>query len=333
VTVHWIASLRLLFMSVLLLACTASRADELRPAYLDMRETKAAEWLARWKVPAAGDLRLGLYVRLPDSCKTISEPVSGIEANAYFEHWRVSCPDGLKGQTIAIDGLRNSVTDVLVRIEYLGGATQVARLGPGSPAFAVAGVQTRLEVAATYFFLGIDHILTSLDHLLFVFALMLLISDFWKLAKTITAFTVAHSITLAASSLGYISLPQQPVEATIALSIAFLASELVKMQAGQPRLSERFPWIVAFAFGLLHGFGFAGALKDIGLPQTDVSLALLMFNVGVEAGQLIFVGAILTGLLAARFLYAIPGLPLRKIAGYLIGTASMVWLTMRLGSF
>jgi hydrogenase/urease accessory protein HupE len=308
-------------------------ADELRPAYLDMRETGPDEFSVLWKVPALGDLRLALYVRLPGSCKTKAEPVRGIEAGAFFERWNVACPNGLKGQEIVIDGLSSTVTDVLARIEYRGGTTQVARLRPDSPTLFIAGAQTGLEVARTYVLLGIDHILTSLDHLLFVLALILLISDYWKLVKTITAFTVAHSITLAGAALGYLSLPQKPVEATIALSIAFLASELIKMQPGERRLSEDYPWVVAFAFGLLHGFGFAGALKEIGLPQTDVPLALLMFNLGVEAGQLLFVLAVLIGLRSTRALFTVPVAPARLAAAYLIGATSMVWLVARVSSF
>jgi hypothetical protein len=169
--------------------------------------------------------------------------------------------------------------------------------------------------------------------LLFVLALMLLIRDRWMLVKTITAFTIAHSVTLAGAALGYLSLPQKPVEAAIALSIAFVASELIKMQSGERRLSEDYPWIVAFAFGLLHGFGFAGALKETGLPQIDVPLALLTFNLGVEAGQLLFVTVVLTGFRAATALFTVPIPPVRLAAAYLIGTTSMVWLVARVGSF
>ena len=181
--------------------------------------------------------------------------------------------------------------------------------------------------------LGVDHILSGIDHLLFVLALMLLIHDRWTLIKTITAFTVAHSLTLAGAALGYFSLPQKPVEATIALSIAFVASELIKMKPGERRLSEAYPWVVAFSFGLLHGFGFAGALKEIGLPQIDVPLALLTFNLGVEVGQLLFVGAMLLTFKAISTLVTMPISWARVAAAYLIGTASTVWFMERLASF
>ena len=308
-------------------------AHELRPAYLDMRETATNEFAVLWKVPALDDLRLGLYVRLPDVCKAKTETVRTIHDGAYFERWSVACPNGLKGQEIVIDGLRSTVTDALARIEYRDGTKQIARFTPEKPTLLVASGQSGLEVAETYFLLGVDHILTGFDHLLFVLALLLLIHDRWMLVKTVTAFTIAHSITLAGATLGYISLPQKPVEATIALSIAFVASELVKARSGERRLSEDYPWIVAFVFGLLHGFGFAGALKETGLPQTDISLALLAFNLGVEAGQLTFIAAALVVFRAASILVTVPIAPARLSAAYLIGTTSMVWLVARFSSF
>ncbi len=312
---------------------TTGNAHELRPAYLELRQTAADQYSVLWKVPALGDLRLGLYVRLPETCKPMAESVKAMEGGAFVERWNVTCGDGLKGQAITIDGLRATVTDVLARIEYRDGTTEIARLTPEFPVFTVTGVQTGFEVAWTYFRLGVDHILSGIDHLLFVFALILLIRNRWMLAKTITAFTVAHSITLAGAALGYFSLPQKPVEATIALSIAFVASELIKLKPGERRLSESYPWVVAFAFGLLHGFGFAGALKEIGLPQLDVPLALFTFNVGVEAGQLMFVGAVLIAFKAVSALLTVPIVPMRFTAAYLIGTISTMWLFERLSSF
>jgi hydrogenase/urease accessory protein HupE len=311
------------------LIAVPATAHEVRPAYLDMRETVANEFAVVWKVPAQGEMRLGLHARLPESCAEKSEPVRSLEGGAWLERWTVGCAGGLKGAEIGVDGLASTMTDALVRIEYTTGDMEIARLLPEAPTFVAAGTQTSLEVARTYFLLGVDHILSGLDHLLFVLALMLLIRDRWMLVKTITAFTVAHSITLAGASLGYISLPQAPVEATIALSIAFVASELVKAKPGERRLSESYPWVVAFAFGLLHGFGFAGALEEIGLPQSDVPLSLLTFNLGVEAGQLIFVAAMLVLLAAAGAMVRIPPAPARQIGAYMVGTAAMLWLLPR----
>jgi hydrogenase/urease accessory protein HupE len=326
----WICLVLLLLVEI---AGSSASADEMRPAYLDMREVSAGQFSVFWKVPAMGDLRLGLYVRLPESCRTTAEPIAGMESGAFFERWRVDCRDNLKGQEIVVDGLKSTATEALVRIQYLNGTTEVARLRADAPSFQVVGAQTGWEVARAYFLLGGNHILTSLDHLMFVLALILLIGDRWKLVKTITAFTVAHSITLALATFGYLSLPQKPVEATIALSIAFLASEIIKERAGERRLAAEYPWVIAFAFGLLHGLGFAGALKDIGLPQTDVPLALFTFNLGVEAGQLLFVFVILVGQVAAAALFNSPVVPVRRVAAYSIGVVSMVWAVARVSSF
>ena len=207
------------------------------------------------------------------------------------------------------------------------------RLTPEQPSLTLKGAQTVWEVARTYFMLGVEHILGGIDHLLFVLALMLLIRDPWMLVKTITAFTLAHSITLTGAALGYLSLPQAPVEAVIALSIAFVARELILMKPGERRLSEAYPWVVAFSFGLLHGFGFAGALKEIGLPHGDVPLALFTFNLGVEAGQLVFVAAMLILYRAAMTMTQLPLPPLRTTMAYGIGAAATFWLLTRLGAF
>ncbi|RUM95374.1 HupE/UreJ family protein [Pseudaminobacter arsenicus] len=309
---------------------TPGYAHEIRPAYLDMRETASNEFAVVWKVPAQGEMRLGLYASLPKPCIAKGEPARSIEGGAYLERWTAACAGGLKGGEIAINGLKSTMTEALVRIEYENGNTEVVRLMPDAPSFVAAGAQTSIEVAQPYFLLGVDHILSGLDHLLFVLAIMLLIRDHWTLVKTITAFTVAHSITLAGASLEYFSLPQKPVEATIALSIAFVASELVKMKPGEKRLSESYPWLVAFTFGLLHGFGFAGALKETGLPQSDVPLSLLTFNLGVETGQLIFVAAALVLFRATNALVAIPSAPVRRVGAHTIGTAAMLWLVPRI---
>lgn len=322
----------LLAVLIPVLLAAPGMAHEIRPAYLDMRETASDEFAVVWKVPAQGEMRLGLYASLPKPCIEKAEPARSIEGGAYLERWLVACAGGLKGGEIAINGLKSTMTEALVRIEYESGDTEVVRLLPDAPSFVAAGAQTSLEVAQTYFLLGVDHILSGLDHLLFVLALMLLIRDRWMLVKTITAFTVAHSITLAGASLGYFSLPQKPVEATIALSIAFVASELIKMKPGERRLSESYPWVVAFAFGLLHGFGFAGALKEIGLPQSDMPLSLLTFNLGVEAGQLVFVGAVLTATWIASAVVLVRPALMRLGAAYMIGTAAMVWLIPRIAS-
>ena len=323
----------LLFLAVVFAIALPAAAHEIRPAYLQLEETAPAQFSVLWKVPAAGDRRLALYVRFPSECQSLGEPAGSLNDGAYFERWKMSCDGGLKGKSLTVDGLRTSMTDVLARISWADGTTEVARLTPKEPSLTLKGAQNSLEVASTYFLLGVEHILGGVDHLLFVLALMLLIRERWMLLKTITAFTLAHSITLAGATLGYFSLPQKPVEATIALSIAFVASELVKMKPGERRLSEAYPWVVAFSFGLLHGFGFAGALQEIGLPQKDVPLALLTFNLGVEAGQLMFVAVVLLIYAALKIVTNLPLSKARVAAAYVIGIVATVWFIDRLTGF
>lgn len=316
-----------------LLGLGAAHAHELRPAYLEVHETAVGQYAVLWKVPALGESRLGLYVRFPENCQPVGEPVKALNAGSYLERWRMQCPEGLEGREIRIDGLQSSLTDVLAKLRFADGRSQLVRVMPEAPALTVNARQPLLQVSRTYFGLGVEHILSGIDHLLFVLALVLLIHGLWTLAKTITAFTVAHSITLAGTSLGYFSLPQKPVEAVIALSIAFVARELLVAKPGEHRSSQAYPWVVAFAFGLLHGFGFAGALRDIGLPQTDVPLALLMFNLGVEAGQLLFVGALLMAYAALSRIGVQGFASAQKAAAYLIGIVGTFWLVERLASF
>lgn len=320
-------------LALLLVMVLPAAAHEVRPAYLQIDETAPAQFSVLWKVPAVGDRRLALYMRFPAECRNLGEPAGSIDGAAYLERWKMSCDGGLRDRSVTVDGLRTSMTDVLVRISWTDGTNELARLTPEQPVLLLKGAQGALQVAWTYFVLGVEHILGGIDHLLFVLALMLLIRERWMLVKTITAFTLAHSITLAGAALGYFSLPQKPVEATIALSIAFVASELVKMKPGERRLSEAYPWVVAFSFGLLHGLGFAGALKEIGLPQKDVPLALLAFNLGVEAGQLMFVAAVLLIYAALRNMTAVPFQRARVAAAYLIGIVAAVWFIDRVASF
>jgi hydrogenase/urease accessory protein HupE len=281
------------FAVLLMLACSwgVAAAHEVRPGYLEIAEVEPGLYDVLWKVPARGDLRLALYARLPADCKGQTDTGSFV-GDAFVSRWRATCPRGLIGQRIAVDGLSATRTDVLVRIAHLGGAVQTTRLTPEAPALEVAAVPTAGEVARTYFVLGVEHILLGIDHLLFVLGLLLLVGNWRRLIVTVTAFTVAHSITLAAATFGLVHVPQAPVEAVIALSVMFVAAEILRTAHGRASLTARTPWLVAFVFGLLHGLGFAGALREIGLPQTEIPLALLFFNVGVEAGQLTFIAAV-----------------------------------------
>jgi hydrogenase/urease accessory protein HupE len=322
--------IRTLLILVALLAHLApAAAHELRPGYLEIRQESAEHYAVRFKVPARGDMRLSLRVRLPADCVNLAPPRSEPAGGGMIDHLRVKCPGGLDGREIAIDGLATTYTDVIVRAAHRDGTIQSARLTPDRPSFTLVASPSWLETAKTYFLLGVEHILGGIDHLMFVLALMLLIHDRWTLLKTITAFTVAHSITLAAAALNWMQVPQAPVEAVIALSICFAAAEVVRLDRGQFDLANRAPWIMAFAFGLLHGFGFGGALKAIGLPQTDVPLALLTFNLGVETGQLLFVGAVLVLAAVADRLLALRLPRLRDVTAYVIGTVAAVWVVQR----
>jgi hydrogenase/urease accessory protein HupE len=277
----------LLWLAASLLS--AAGAHEVRPGYLEIRETGADSFDVLWKVPARGEYRLRLHARLPD-CE--GAPTHGAFVDgAFIERWQAKCPGGLVGRTIDIEGLSATRTDVLARIEWSDGTNQTVRLTPEQTSFQARAAPGPLEVTKAYFMLGVEHILLGIDHLLFVLGLLFLVGNWKRLVATITAFTVAHSITLAAATLGLVHVAQGPVEATIALSIMFVAAEIVHGAHGEPRLATRAPWLLAFVFGLLHGFGFAGALQEIGLPQKDVPLALLFFNVGVEVGQLMFIAA------------------------------------------
>ena len=310
-------------------------AHEVRPGYLEVRQTGAETWNMLWKVPALGEMRLSIRPRFPASCRTSTEPITLHTVDAHVERATIDCKGGLEGREISIDGLAATMTDVLVRSVRTDGSVQVARLTPAAPAFVFETVPGSLQIARAYTVMGVEHILGGVDHLLFVLGLLLLVRGARLLVETITAFTIAHSITLAAATLGWVRVPQLPVEAVIALSILFLASELAKRHDGRAGLMEECPWIVAFIFGLLHGFGFAGALREVGLPGSDIPLALFTFNVGVEIGQLAFVGAVLVLFALARKLYFAAPLEryVRPVAPYAIGTLAAFWFLERMAGF
>jgi hydrogenase/urease accessory protein HupE len=321
----------------------SARSDEIRPGYLEMRQTASDTYSLLFKIPARGDdLRLAIYVGLPEGTNDVIAPRVGFSGGAYTERRKIRRDGGLAGQTIAIEGLSDTSTDVLVRIEGLDGATQTERLSPTKTTFVVQAAPGAWDVAATYLRLGIEHILTGFDHLLFVLALVILVRDWRRVALTVTAFTVAHSITLAAATLGLVDVPGRPVEAAIALSIVLVAVEIVNARRGTPSLAARWPWLIAFCFGLLHGLGFAGALAEVGLPHHAIPLALLFFNLGVEIGQLIFVAAVLTAGRLLRRAMAVrlePAMVQRTVnrldvtAAYAIGAVAAYWLMERTSAF
>jgi hypothetical protein len=325
--------MRLLFALLLLAACSA-RADEFRPAYLELRPADAETYDVLWKVPArGGDSRLRLNVVFPPGAIDLAEPQASFIGASHIERRRIRQPGGLEGKAIEIDGLRGSGAEVLVRVVRADGSAQVTRLLPGNPSFVIEAAAGALAVAKTYVVLGIEHILLGIDHLLFVLALLVIVRGGVRIVVTVTAFTLSHSITLVAATAGWLALPPAPVEAAIALSIVFLAREIVMAWRGQPGLTERMPWIVAFVFGLAHGLGFAGALAEIGLPQQAIPLALLCFNVGVEIGQLIFVAAVLALAFALRRWMAQGTGWFRWVAPCAIGGVAALWMVERVAAF
>ncbi|TIP99015.1 MAG: HupE/UreJ family protein [Mesorhizobium sp.] len=332
--VHFLALLLRFGRAALLLvaACVGASpalTHEMRPAFLELREENPGEFSVTFKTPMQGDFRLALSPRFSGAVENLTPVVSRATGDAMVQTWRIAAIEPLAGQKVSIEGLSQTMTDALVRIEFADGGTWVERLTPSAPDMAIPATQNPWEVAATYFRHGIEHIASGIDHLLFVAALMLIVRGWRRIVETITAFTVAHSITLTLATIGWITLPSAPVEAMIALSILLVATEIVRMERGQSSLTIRWPWVVAFAFGLLHGFGFAGALVDLGLPRGDVPLALLSFNIGVEIGQLLFIAAILLAVHSIRRIITIPRRAIVASA-YVIGTVAAFWSIERL---
>lgn len=359
---HWLCIL-LFFTSV------SAHGHWSNPGYLELKQTSAESYSVLWKVPLQSGVPLTMAPVLPAACAN-QTPVNSVRAaTAVIERWIVRCNGGLAGKAVSIRGLSTTVNDVLARVTRLDGTVQTVRLKGDAASFDVAVAPDWIEVAMTYLILGIEHILLGADHLLFVLALLIIVSGWRRLIATVTAFTLAHSITLGAATLGLVHMPRPPVEAAIAISILFLAMEIAHRylfaspaaagtadaaptpagpgtpppssfkrdgDSGFPAdrsLTYDWPWLVAFAFGLLHGFGFSGALSEIGLPQNDIPLALLFFNVGVEIGQLLFVAGFLllsraTAGIAARYASRV-----EIVTAYAIGALAAYWTIERVVGF
>jgi hydrogenase/urease accessory protein HupE len=304
---------------------------EVRPAYLDLREDRSGEFSVLWKTPMVGEMRLALTPTFSGPTEALTPVATQMTGDAAVQTWRVRAQN-LRGQTLRVAGLEATMTDALVRVGFADGSSWVARLSPQRPGAVVPVRPGAWGVAGTYLALGIEHILMGVDHLLFVLALLLLSTGTWPLVKTVTAFTVAHSVTLGLAALGFVHVPSRPVEAVIALSIVFAAAEIVQARRGRAGLAAKMPWVVAFIFGLLHGFGFAGALSEVGLPEGHVPVALLFFNLGVEAGQLLFVAGVLALAAAARRAWIRPPPWAGLAPPYAIGSLAMVWVFQRVAA-
>lgn len=311
-------------------AASGARAHESRPAYLEIEETEPGRFSVLWRTPVLAGMRLPVVLMLPEDVQNLKPPLVQELADSVVERrWIDAGPDGLAGRRIRFAGLDFTITDVLVRAEMLDGRKWTTIVHPSQPWIEVAAAQTGWQVMTTYVVQGIRHILFGADHLLFVLGLLLIVADRWMLLKTVTAFTAAHSITLAIATLGYAEVPVLPLNAAIALSILFLGPEIVRCWRGETSFTIRHPWVVAFAFGLLHGFGFASALTSAGLPRSELPLALVSFNVGVEFGQLGFVALVVALERSFRVLEIRWAGWVRALPGYTVGTLGAFWTLQR----
>jgi len=300
-------------------------AHRLQPAYLEINEQTTGKFSILWKRPFIGNRPMNIYPQLPSSCQNITEPAIQTLASGAVERWLVDCGSGgMTNETIVIDGLPATQTDTLLRIQLFDGSMHTTVLRPDSPSFLIPAKASKSKVAGSYLVLGIEHILGGFDHLLFVLGLLLIVRSTMLLIKTITSFTLAHSVTLAMAALGFVHVPQAPVEAVIALSIIFLATELVKQHRGETGLTTKAPWLVALCFGLLHGFGFAGALTEVGLPQTDIPLALLFF--------MFVAGVLVVTWMVKQLKFRWPAW-VEHVPAYAIGSLAAFWFIQRTVSF
>lgn len=304
-------------------------AHEIRPAFLQIREIEPNTYDFLWKTPARGDMRLALNVIQPKECANTADPRATLVDGAVIQRWRATCEGGLVGKALAVENLAQTLTDAIVRVELFDRPPQTLRFTPDLPSATIPDRQPWTDVALTYFGLGVEHILLGFDHLMFVLALLILVGDVKRLVSAITAFTIAHSLTLAGTTLGWVRLSSAPVEALIALSIIFVAAEIIRARAGETSLVARLPWLASFAFGLLHGFGFAGALREVGIPEDSVAISLLFFNLGVEAGQLAFVCAVLLVLLVWRRASLPSPAWAWRAPVYVIGATAAFWFVER----
>jgi hypothetical protein len=307
-------------------------SHEVRPSYLQLIQETQDTYHVMWKVPAKGPLRLGIYIDFTEEVKQISEPVEYFSAGYYIATWTIRHNHALVGSKITVKGLTSTLTEALVRVQRLNGSVQITRVLPEKPFFIVEKTPSFLDIVYTYTSLGIKHIWLGFDHLLFLICLLFIAKTGKKIAVTITGFTLAHSLTLGLSSLQIVHLAIAPIEAIIALSIMFLASELIKDK--RDTLTWRYPGVIAILFGLLHGFGFAAVLKDIGLPQQELLTGLIFFNFGIELGQIAIIVVVLAlTSLVKKSSYRVNPLTFTKLTSYAVGSVASFWLIERTAKF
>jgi hypothetical protein len=318
---------RLLLAILLLVPALQAEAHRFAPSLLRVFEVADREYQVIWKTPAQRVSEVPLLPRFPDSCSGSADSPGSLEGTGVVSSWRMRCEGGLVGQTVAATGLAENSASVLFSLETRDGLYYQSLLSGDQPEFVIPGEPTAWEVMREYTWLGAEHIWGGIDHLLFVFGLLLLVGWSKRLIWTITAFTAGHSVTLTLVTLGFFDYPVALVEFMIALSIFLLALDLARRDGRG--LFRRHPWWLAGGFGLLHGMGFAGALAEVGLPQSELPLALLFFNIGIELGQLTFIAVVAAfGALLVRM--PVAELPAwRALPVYLLGSLSAMWCIER----
>lgn len=323
----------LILLVLFFIAVPGALAHESRPAYLEIEQTTATRYRVIWHTPVNAGARLQVVLKFPDGVRNVTEPAMQERQGSLVERRLIEANGGLANKRIELMGLQLTITDALVRVKNLDGTTQTTRLTPSAPSFVVEASPSVSEVARTYSVLGIEHILTGVDHLLFILALLIITQGGWRLVRTVTAFTVSHSVTLTAVTLGLLHVPVKPVEAVIALSIVFVALEILHAQRGVIGIAAKAPWVVAFAFGLIHGLGFASGLSDIGLPAGHIPAALLFFSLGVESGHFMFIGAVLVVIAGVRRIHIPAPTWAPLVPPYAIGSVAMFWVIQRIAAF
>ena len=322
---------QLALLALGLLLVQAAEAHRFAPSLLKVTEIADQQYAVVWKTPAQGTSSTPLRPLWPDSCEITNSSPPQMEGTGRVDSWQMRCDqlgeDGLVGETLGVDGLGPNQASALVMVSLLDGRNYQQVLDAGQTQFVIPAESSAGEVAGDYSLLGMEHIWGGMDHLLFVFGLLLLVGGGTRLLWTITAFTVGHSITLSLVTLGFFDYPVALVEFAIALSIFVLAVELTRIRKHD--MLWRNPWWLAGGFGLLHGMGFAGALAETGLPQDNLPLALLFFNVGIEVGQIAFILAVL----AIWYLVRKPMAPWRDrlmpVPVYVLGSLSAMWCIER----
>jgi hydrogenase/urease accessory protein HupE len=319
---------------VLMLVTAVATAHEVRPALLKVTEVSDNTYLVHWKVPALGQKRMAIDPVFAQNVRVVDEKIDGYAKGASVRTWNVTAVGGLADTDIAFANLPSTMIDVLVQITFLDGRYYTGLVRPSAPVFHIPARDAKPRVFVNYLSLGVEHILLGWDHLLFVLGMVLLVTNYRRLFWAVTGFTAAHSITLVLSTLEVIRVPGPPVEALIALSIVFLAVEVSRYQRTEVEtLAIKYPGLVSMCIGLIHGLGFAGALSEYGLPAHARFVSLLSFNLGVEAGQILFITGLL-GLAVAGKRLKVPYLAhATAMTAAFIGICGSFWLVQRVVGF